>query len=276
MAVLLALGSSALWGTSDFYGGMLSRRRPALAVAWGSQAAALLGVLILATALGSWERPSAYLWYGMAAGALGSLGIVTFYRALSVGPMGLVAAVASTSVLLPVFGGLLRGDRPVVTQYAGIAIAIGGVVLASGPEFRSGQRVRRSTMGLTLLAAVGFGGYFWVMALGAAHNLPMVLVTQRTTNLVIGGILLIGTRTALRFTAGELPMLIFVGLGDVAANGTYALATRYGSLSVVAVLASLYPMVTALLARMVLGERLRRVQQVGAAAAMAGALILAA
>jgi drug/metabolite transporter (DMT)-like permease len=276
VAVLLALSSSVLWGSADFFGGLLSRRRSVLAVTWGSQAVALLAVVITTTALGSWAAPASYLWYGVIAGALGSLGILAFYRALALGPMGLVAAVASTSVILPVLAGLLQGDRPHATQYGGIALAIAGVVLASGPEFRSGQRVRSGTMGLALLAALGFGGYFWAMAEAADHNLSMVLVTQRLTNLVIGAVLLIGTSTAVRFARGDLPMLIFVGLGDVAANATYALATRYGSLAVVAVLASLYPLVTALLARMVLGERLRRIQQVGAAAAMTGALILAA
>jgi uncharacterized membrane protein len=112
MAVLLALGSSAIWGASDFYGGVLSRRRPVLAVTWGSQAIALLALVIAATALGSWTAPAAYLWYGVAAGVLGSIGIVSFYRALASGPMGLVAAVASTAVALPVLVGVLRGERP--------------------------------------------------------------------------------------------------------------------------------------------------------------------
>lgn len=276
MAVLLALSSSVLWGTSDFYGGVMSRRRPVLAVTWCSQAAALLTLIIVTTALHSWALPGRYLWYGVAAGVLGSIGILSFYRALAVGPMGLVAAVGSTSVVLPVLGGVLQGERPGVVQYAGIALAVGGVVLASGPEFTSGQHVRSSTMLSAVLAALGFGGYFWTMARGAGHNLPMVLVTQRLTNLVIGAVLVLATGTAVRFAARELPMLVFVGIGDMAANATYALATRHGPLSVVAVLASLYPLVTALLARTLLGERLRRVQQVGAATAMAGALILAA
>jgi drug/metabolite transporter (DMT)-like permease len=276
VAVLLALSSSVLWGSSDFYGGVLSRRRPVFAVTWCSQAIALLTLVIVTTVLHSWALPGRYLWYGVAAGVLGSIGIISFYRALAVGPMGLVAAVGSTSVVLPVLAAVLQGERPGAVQYAGIALAVGGVVLASGPEFASGQQVRSSTMLLALLAALGFGGYFWTMARAAAHNLPMVLVTQRLTNLVIGTVLVLATGTVVRFAARDLPTLAFVGIGDMAANATYALATRHGPLSMVAVLASLYPLVTALLARALLGERLRRVQQVGAATAMAGALILAA
>jgi uncharacterized membrane protein len=276
VAVLLALGSSALWGSSDFYGGLLSRRRPVLAVTWVSQIIALLAVALMATVMGSWERPHSYLWWGVAAGALGSLGIVAFYRALAIGPMGLVAAIGATSVVLPVLAGLVGGDRPVPIEYAGMALAIVGVVLASGPEFRSEERLRTSTIGLALLAAFGFGSYFWAIAHVADRNLPMILITQRSTNLVIGAVLLMGTATAVHFTRADLPMLIFVGLGDVSANATFALATRHGSLAVVSVLASLYPMVTALMARVLLGERLRRVQQVGAATAMTGAVLLAA
>lgn len=275
MTVLLALGSSVLWGSADFAGGVLTRRRSALAVTWASQLAALLALVLFATATQTWARPGGYLWYGIAAGVLGSVGLISFYRALAAGPMGLVAAISSTAVVLPVLAGMLRGEQPGPLQDAGIVLAVFGVVLASGPELRSGQSVRRSTIGLALLGALGFGGYLWAVAAARGQNLPMLLVTQRATNLVVGGVLLLGTGTAVRLAARDLPALVFVGLADVAANATYALATRSGLVSVVAVLASLYPLVTALLARFVVGERLRPLQQVGAATAMAGVLLLA-
>jgi drug/metabolite transporter (DMT)-like permease len=206
---------------------------------------------------------------------LGSAGLLAFYRALAAGPMGLVAAVAGAGVLLPVLAGIARGERPGLVQDAGIVLAVTGVVLASGPELRSGQPVRRTTIGLALLAALGFGGYFWTVASARGQNLTMLLVTNRTTNLVIGGALLLGTTTAVRLSARDLPMLAFIGLADLAANATYALAARSGMVSVVSVLASLYPLVTALLARFLLGERLRPVQQAGAATALTGVLLLA-
>jgi drug/metabolite transporter (DMT)-like permease len=275
VTVLLALGSSLLWGSSDFAGGLLSRRRPVLAVTWTSQLVALLALVLFATAAQSWARPGGYFWYGVVAGVFGSLGLVAFYRALAAGPMGLVAAIAATGVVLPVVGGILRGEQPGAPQAVGIVLAVVGVVLASGPELRSGLSVRRSTIGLAVLGALGFGGYFWTVASARGQNIPMLLVTQRATNLVVGGVLLLGTGTAVRFARRDLPMLAFVGLGDMAANATYALATRSGLVSVVSVLASLYPLVTAVLARLVLGERLRPLQQVGAATALAGVLLLA-
>jgi len=276
VAVLLALGSSVLWGSADFSGGLLSRRRPVLAVTWASQAVALLALVLLAGVQHSWARPGGYFWYGVAAGVCGSVGLLAFYRALAAGPMGLVAAISGTAVLLPVLAGILRGEEPGPVQYAGITLAVGGVTLASGPELRpGGQPVRRGTLGLALLSALGFGGYFTAVAWARGQNLTMLLVTQRTTNLMIGGALLLGTATAVRIATRDLPLLAFVGLADMAANATYALATRAGSISVVSVLASTYPLVTALLARVLLGERLRPIQQVGAATALAGVLLLA-
>jgi drug/metabolite transporter (DMT)-like permease len=275
VTMLLALGSSVLWGSADFAGGLLSRRRSVLAVTWVSQLVALLALVLFATAVQAWARPGGYFWYGVAAGAFGSMGLIAFYRALAAGPMGLVAAITSTAVVLPVLAGILRGEQPGGLQDAGIVLAVLGVVLASGPELRSGQSVRRSTIGLAVLGALGFGGYFWAVASARGQNLPMLLVTQRATNLVIGGVLLLGTGTAVRLAPRDLPGLVFVGLADMAANATYALATRSGLVSVVSVLASLYPLVTALLARFVLGERLRPLQQVGAATALAGVLLLA-
>jgi len=280
VAALLALGSSLLWGAADFSGGLLSRRRPVLAVTWASQTIALLAVVLYATAAQDWARPGGTVfWYGMVAGVTGTSGLLAFYRALSVGPMGLVAAIATTAVLLPVLAGILRGEQPGALQAAGIALTVCGVVLASGPELRSGQPVRRSAIGLALLAALGFGGCLWALAATRGQDVAMLLFTQRSTNAAFGAALLLGTgtaaRSAARFTAGDLPMLALIGLGDIAANATYALATRAGLVSVVAVLASLYPLVTALLARFLLGERLRPVQQVGAATALAGVLLLA-
>lgn len=275
MAVLLAISASLLWGSADFGGGLLSRRRPALAVTVVSQAFALLALCALATGQAAWARPGGYLPYGVIAGLLGSIGLTALYRALAVGPMGLVAAVAATAVLLPVTVGISTGERPGAVRYGGMALAVAGVVLAGGPEFRTGQRLHRTTMLLALLAAVCIGGYYQTMAGTAQQNLPMVLVTQRLTNLVFGSALLLTTGTTPRVSRRELPTLAFVGLADVTANASYALATRTGLVAVVAVLSSLYPLVTALLARGLLGERLRPIQQLGAVAALTGAVLLA-
>ncbi|MBI1759206.1 MAG: DMT family transporter [Actinobacteria bacterium] len=230
----------------------------------------------LASVRWSWGAPHGYLPYGVAAGVLGTAGLVAFYWALAAGPMGLVAAIASTAVLLPVLVGVGHGERPGTLRFVAIALTILGIVLASGAQLRGGQRAAWSTILLSLVAAVGFGGYYTAMAGGAQHDLTMVLVTQRISGLLIVGPLLLRSRISVGFSGKDLALAAAIGLGDVAANAAYGLATRNGLLSVVAVLASLYPLVTALLARSLLRERLRPAQRVGAFTAVTGVLLLAA
>jgi drug/metabolite transporter (DMT)-like permease len=285
VTVVFALATSVLWGFADFGGGVLTRRFPALTVVVVSQgiAAVVLGVVVTLT--GGWAEAGPRLWLAVAAGAVGPVAMLCFYRALALGPMGVVSPLATVSVAVPVGVGLLLGERPALSQYAGILVAIAGVVLAGGPELR-GAPVQRRTILLTLLAAFGFGA---VMALisEASVNLPglfLALFVQRLVNVAVGGAALAGS--VRRGAAGlpeegmtavrrALPSLAFVGLADVAANGCYALAAHQGPVAVAAVLASLYPIVTALAARGVLGERLRMVQAAGAGLALAGSVLLA-
>ncbi|MEU7030798.1 DMT family transporter [Streptomyces sp. NPDC046275] len=287
MTALLALGTSLLWGLADFGGGLLTRRFPALTVVVVSQTVAVLvlGTVVLST--GAFDEAGPRLWYAVAAGVVGPVAMLAFYRALALGPMGVVSPLGSLGVVVPVGVGLLLGDRPGLLQFAGIAVAVLGVVLAGGPELR-GAPVQRQAVLLTLVAAFGFGA---VMALiseasTTVTGLFLALFVQRVTNVAVGGAALwVSVRRGgralpedgggLRAIAASLPALAFVGLADVAANGTYALAAQRGPVTVAAVLASLYPVVTALAARGVLKERLRAVQAAGAGLALVGTVLLA-
>ncbi|MET9952721.1 DMT family transporter [Streptomyces sp. NPDC006339] len=287
MTALFALATSLLWGLADFGGGLLTRRFPALTVVVVSQAIAVvvLGTLVLAT--GALGEAGPRLWYAVAAGAVGPAAMLAFYKALALGPMGVVSPLGSLGVVVPVGVGLLLGDRPGLLQFAGIVVAIAGVVLAGGPELR-GAPVQRQAVLLTLVAAFGFGA---VMALIAEASttltgLFLALFVQRVTNVAVGGgALWLSVRRGgralpeggggLRAVAAAVPALAFVGLADVAANGTYALAAQRGPVTIAAVLASLYPVVTALAARGVLKERLRSVQAAGAGLALVGTVLLA-
>lgn len=287
MTALFALATSLLWGLADFGGGLLTRRTPALTVVVLSQciAASVLGVVVMAT--GAWSEAGGRLWFAVAAGAVGPVAMLSFYKALALGPMGVVSPLGSLGVAVPVGVGLTIGERPALLQVAGIAVAVAGIVLAGGPQLR-GAPVQRRAVLLTLLAAFGFGT---VMALIAEASttltgLFLALFVQRLTNIAVGGTALYvsvrrGGRAlpeeggrAVVFTA--LPALAFVGLADVAANGSYAIAAQHGPVTVAAVLASLYPVVTALAARGVLGERLRAIQAAGAGLALLGTVLLAA
>ncbi|CAM5627872.1 EamA family transporter [Streptomyces atroolivaceus] len=286
MTALFALATSLLWGLADFGGGLLTRRAPALTVVVVSQciAAVVLGVVVIAT--GAWSEAGGRLWFAVAAGAVGPVAMLSFYKALALGPMGVVSPLGSLGVAVPVAVGLLVGERPGLLQVAGVVVAVAGVVLAGGPQLR-GAPVQRQAVLLTLLAAFGFGA---VMALIAEASttvtgLFLALFVQRMTNIAVGGTALyVSVRRGGRALPEEggigvvraaLPALAFVGLADVAANGTYSIAAQHGPVTVAAVLASLYPVVTALAARSVLGERMRGVQAAGAGLALLGTVLLA-
>lgn len=286
MTALFALATSLLWGLADFGGGVLTRRVPALTVVVVSQciAAVVLGAVVIAT--GGWSEAGGRLWFAVAAGAVGPVAMLSFYKALALGPMGVISPLGSLGVAVPVSVGLIVGERPGLLQAAGVAVAVLGVVLAGGPQLR-GAPVQRQAVVLTLLAAFGFGA---VMALIAEASttvtgLFLALFVQRVTNIVVGGTALyVSVRRGGRALPEEggagvvraaLPALAFVGLADVAANGMYAVAAQHGPVTVAAVLASLYPVVTALAARGVLGERMRGVQAAGAGLALLGTVLLA-
>ncbi|MBT2385319.1 EamA family transporter [Streptomyces sp. ISL-11] len=288
MTAVFALTTSLLWGLADFGGGLLTRRLPALTVVVVSQllAVVVLGGVVVAT--GGWSEAGPRLWFAVAAGVVGPAAMLAFYRALALGPMGVVAPIGALGgVAVPLGVGLALGERPGLTQFAGIAVAIAGVVLASGPAGGGGAPVQRRTLVLTLGAAFGFGT---VMALIAEASttltgLFLALFVQRVCNVAVGGAALYASvrrgtpalpadgRSAIM---AALPALAFVGLADVAANGTYSIAARTGPVTVAAVLASLYPVVTALAARGILSERLRTVQAAGAGLALVGTVLLAA
>ncbi|MFE3899509.1 EamA family transporter [Streptomyces sp. NPDC059153] len=286
MTALFALATSLLWGLADFGGGLLTRRTPALTVVVVSQTAAavVLGVIVIAT--GGWSEAGPQLWFAVAAGAVGPVAMLSFYKALALGPMGVVSPLGSLGVAVPVSVGIVVGERPGLLQFAGVGIAVVGVVLAGGPQLR-GAPVQRRAVLLTLVAAFGFGSVMSLIAQASTTltGLFLALFVQRLTNVAVGGgALYVSVRRGARALPEEggavvvltaLPALVCIGLADVAANGTYSIAAQHGPVTVAAVLASLYPVVTALAARGVLKERLRGVQAAGAGLALVGTVLLA-
>ena len=273
MSVVLSLLASLTWGTADFLGGTATRRLPVTAVVAVSQAFALVGVLVVALATGAYHADTGYLGWALVAAGCGVIGLSAFYSALATGTMGVVAPIAATGVVVPVVVGLVEGDRPSSWQAAGVVVAIVGVVLASGPEARvSGGR---RPLLLAALAALGFGAVIVCVAKGARSDTTMTLLVMRASSVVLLGGVSAVRRVGIHVSRRDLPLLATVGAGDVGANAMFAVASTEGLLSVVAVLSSLYPAVTVLLARLVHGERMRRMQDVGVAAAIAGVALIA-
>jgi drug/metabolite transporter (DMT)-like permease len=285
MTALLALLASLVWGTSDFMGGVVSRRVRPLVVVALAHLIALSTLIVIASATHSLAAGRGYLPWAAAAGAVGLVALVAFYSALSTGTMGIVAPIAGTGAVVPVLFGLASGESPSTLQLAGIAAAVGGVVLASGPELAGRGGGGSRPIVLALVSALGFGLVFVLIEKGASHDVVMTLLAMRATTVSIVGLLGLGylvkrRRSGPAAPSGlrwrELPAIAIIGWMDAGANGLYGVATRNGLVSVTAVLASLYPAVTVLLARFVERERMRRIQNIGIVLALGGVVLLAA
>jgi drug/metabolite transporter (DMT)-like permease len=220
---------------------------------------------------------SAIGWAALA-GVAGIIALTCFYRALAIGTMSVVAPISATAAAVPVLVGLIEGERPSGLQIAGMAMALAGVILASREPVEEGcPPANRAAIGLALVAAAGFGTFF--VGLDRASegaDVPWVIVVSRGCSLVFLVVAALVVRPALPRDTASLATLATIGLLDLGANGFYALATQEGLLSVVAVLGSLYPAVTVVLARFVLAERVARIQEVGVVLALAGVVAISA
>jgi drug/metabolite transporter (DMT)-like permease len=265
---MLALASSAVWGTSDFFAGLASRRHPAVAVVGWTQALALLVISVLVAA--RWDTVTWSGWppWAVAAGLTGMTGLVCFYSALSAGTMGVVAPIAALGVVVPVILGVASGEAPSPWAWVGMLVAIVGVTLASGPEL-SGDVSPRPVV-LAACAAVGFGLALFCLDRGARESTLLTLWGMRMTSVTILVVVALVSRSVGGVTARETPALLAIGCGDLVANALFAYASSRGQVSIASVLGSLYPVVTVLLAQAVLHERIRPSQGAGIALALAG------
>ena len=203
----------------------------------------------------------------------GMLGLVAYYRGMEIGVMSVVAPIAGVSAVIPVVFGIATGDNPSPPQLAGIACALLGVGLAS-VEHSGGRPRVAAGVGLALLAALGFGFYFpWMHAAGKVDFWWASLIF-RTTALLIVGAAVAAKRPALRLSPRNLAIVVAVGLGDTVGNVLFAASSGHGLVSLTAVLASLYPVVTVLLAAAVLHERVAPMQRAGIVLTLTGVVLI--
>jgi drug/metabolite transporter (DMT)-like permease len=281
-----------------------ARRVALLEVMLVSQGVGLIGLLVLLSVRGTGPPELTRLLPAIFAGIGGIVGLTAFYRALAIGTMSIVAPIASTGVVVPVVVGIAQGEAPAALQVVGIVAAVVGVVLASrehGPGLDESpppdrqQNCRQSRPGgehrgaggagsvgsasiaLALIAALGFGGFFVGLRSSARADVPWALTAARGAGVAVLLLAAAIRRPApIRGDRLTLAALAVMGVLDLGANALYALATRHGLLSVVSVASSLYPVATVILARLVLGERVRRIQEVGIVSALAGVALIAA
>jgi drug/metabolite transporter (DMT)-like permease len=274
LASLLALLAAPGYGASDFLAGLKARTVPTLVVAALSQGAGLLLTVAIVAVRGRPAPGAEFLAFAVLTGVAAAVGLTSLYRALAIGPMGIVSPIGATSVGIPIVVGLLIGERPSAGQSVGILACILGVVLVSTVRGSSG-RPAGAAIGYAVLAALALGGVvvgfdaasegdpYWAVAVARGTAVAMLLAS------------LLFTRVHLRAVRRkDLPALALVGVLNDAANVLFSVASTLGLLAVVAVLSALYPVVTAALARGVLGERLSASQLLGAAVALLGVVVL--
>jgi drug/metabolite transporter (DMT)-like permease len=271
VAILLALAASLCWGFSDFMGGLLSRRNALLAVLLISQGAGLACIALVATIhAGGFVAGAAPP--GLLAGLLGIVAVTTFYRSMTVGAISVAAPILATSAIVPVIAGLAAGERPSALQLAGIGAALAGIVLVSREPSAGGGVVRGAGVTLALVAALALGLQLVALEHAARADPLWGAALARVASVSVFVVAALATRPAIARPA--VPAMVLLGVLDTTANAGYALATTRGYLSVVAVLASLYPLVTVALAHVRLHERLSGGQQAGVGLALAGVVAI--
>ena len=278
MASLLALLSSAMWGTADFFAGRLSKKHHPFAVLGLSQVFGLIVGIFIVVVSGSWQGKvsgfDGFLIPGALAGIFGYIGLACLYEGLSTGRMGVVSPISSLSTVIPLAYALITGDVLSAITLVGVVIALIGVFCACGPELSQGLPLK--PLFLALGAAAGFGLALTFIAIGSQSSALLTMVSMRATTFFVTIFLAMKFKTTGNFSSKEMPLLFFIGAADFIANLLLGIATTKGLVSVAMVFGSLYPIATAVLAYKLLQERLQRVQYVGIALAVAGVSIISA
>jgi uncharacterized membrane protein len=276
LAVALALASSVVYGISDFLGGLRSRSVALLPVLLVSQGTALFLLSIIVVSRGEGPPDGAFLLYAAIAGLSETVGVAALYRGLAVGVMSIVAPVAAAAPVVPVAVGIVLGELPTLVQGAGIVLAVLGIAITSWGRTSGGVAAAElgSSISFGLLAALGFGSFFAATDAASEGDVPWALLIARLTAVTVFVTAMFLRRAPLAVRGAELPMMALIGVLIVGADSMYAIASTQGLLGVIAVLSSLYPVVTIGLARVYLHERIERLQQIGIAMCLSGVVAI--
>jgi drug/metabolite transporter (DMT)-like permease len=272
-AVVFGLASALSWGAGDFSGGLATKRAPVFGVLAIGHAVGLLLLIALALVWGEPLPSATYLGWGLAAGLAGAVGLASLYRALAVGQMGMVAPVSAVlTAALPALFAILTEGMPGALKLAGFGLALLGIWLIAGTGASGGAR---HGLGLALLSGCGFGTFFILVHRAGANAVFWPLAAARIGSLGLVLPIALGRRQFPQPDRRVLVPVLLSGALDVAGNAFFVLAGQAGRLDVAAILASLYPASTVLLAALLLGERVMRVQVVGIVAALAAIALIA-
>ena len=276
MAILLSLLTAASFGTGDFLGGLAGKRMRVVQVVVVSHLVGLVGITIASLLLAERFVAGDLVW-GALGGSAGGIGIALLYRGLARGPMGVIAPLtAITSAAVPsLWGVFVAGERLGGVAWIGVALALAAIGLVSWSP-GDGARLTAQAVLEALLAGAGFGLMFVALDQTAAESAPWPIVGARLfTSSILVAVFLLRRERIIPADPGDRRLLLGAGLIDTGPNALFLYANEEGALTIVAVLSSLYPVATVLLARVVLAERLTRPQQLGFAAAMVATALIA-
>ena len=266
------LASAASWGAGDFCGGVATRRAGSFAVVIGAHLIGAIGFMAIAAATGEALPPAANLAWCALAGAAGAIGLLALYRALAIGRMGLAAPVSGVlSAAVPVLGGLFVDAPPRALQFAGFALALAGVWLIARTD---DARVDVSALGLPVAAGIGFGLFIVIIGRASGGAVFWPLFASRIASLALLSSMAFASGQPIRAAARDWPIIGLAGAFDAGGNALLVIASHAGRLDVAAVLSSLYPAGTVLLAWSLLRERITRGQVVGLAATLAAIVLI--
>jgi uncharacterized membrane protein len=277
---ILALLSSATYGTADFLGGLSSRRATTTAVVLVSQLAGLVLLAVVMPFLPPSDVAVVDLVWGGAAGLSGGIGVALLYRGLAIGPMSVVAPVTAVSaVIVPVVVGVLSGEALSLTTGAGIVLAATAIVLVGQAPAETaatkGPRARvLSALSIAILSGIIIGFFLVSLERTPSSAGMWPLIAARVVSISLFGFTALARAGSYSMPRRNAPLAVLCGCADMLANVLYLVAVRQGQLSVIATLASLYAASTVLLARVVLGERLGLQQKVGVAGAVIAAVMI--
>jgi drug/metabolite transporter (DMT)-like permease len=278
LGVGLALAASLAWGFGDFIGGTKTRVMPVLAVLLCAQLVGLVWIGAIALIADEPVPGTRYIAFAALSAVAGTAGLACFFRAIAIGKMSLVVPIAATAAALPVVVGIATGDRPSIFQLAGMAIALGGAVMASREPGSAGQGGARLAAGVLLAALSAFfiGWFFLTIDVASDGGAVWASLVNRITSVSLLATAALFLRPGLTDARLHMRGLAAAGTLDVSANLLFAAASTKGLVSLVSVAGSLYPVITVLLARFLLKEKVHRIQEVGVLAALGGVVLIAA
>jgi len=270
----LSLSAAVSWGAGDFSGGIATKAANVFSVVVVAHATGLAFMLLLALLVGEPIPAWTSLLWGIVAGLAGGIGLAALYKALAVGKMGINAPLSSViTAVVPLLFSFSTEGLPHAVQMIGFVLALVSIWLIATQR---GAGEGSQGTGLAVVAGIGFGGFLLFIKLAGSEAVFWPLVSARAASFLLMLAITVIRGGDWKHSRGSVSYMLLAGILDSGANALYVAAAQRGRLDVAAVLSSLYPASTVILARLVLKERLSRLQRVGMAAALIAVSLIAA